>query len=141
MVDFNVECIKDCMLLIQQKLSNANTDIPKPISWAIIYNDEYLTSRYSVCDIKYTLTELLEINYIISKDYLPNYNNGHVNRFHIYNITPDGYDFLKIAKDDKLWKKTVNKVSTINRDIVFKSLTTVIASIISGLAQKAIITL
>ena len=87
----NFNCVRDIMLYLDENLNDE------------LFSDD-LTLDYPIEVINYTLSKLIEANYIVAK-----YNV--LGSYKIEDITFDGYKFISKVKDDTFWNKVLSKIS------------------------------
>lgn len=90
----NPDCVKDIMVFLEENLSRDKYFVPNQISESL--------KRYPYDEIEHCVKTLFEEKWV----------NGIVQKqgdfYLVKEITPLGYEFLKIAHDDNLWNKTTS---------------------------------
>ncbi len=88
-------CVRDVMLYLEENLDLFDT----------IVDNEIKLSKYDIKDIKYTLLKIEEAGFIrLGKTDL-------LGNIYVKDITYKGHQFLDTVKDNKIWKKTLTKIS------------------------------
>ena len=138
---YNLDCIRDCIIAIHKQFetsyNNSNLDLPPKFSWSVIYTNDTLLNKYDEKTIKCSIYNLLLLGYIESKDF-NRLSNGNVTRFHIDHITPDGYNFLSISDNDKIWEKAKKEMSKQINSYDIKMLIPILSSLMGALATKVL---
>lgn len=138
---YNLDCIRDCIITIHKQFetsyNNSNLDLPPKFSWSVIYTNDTLLNKYDEKTIKCSIYNLLLLNYIESKDF-NRLSNGNVTRFHIDHITPDGYNFLSMSKNDKIWEKAKKEMSKQTNSYDIKMLIPVLSALVGSIANKVL---
>ncbi len=94
------------------------------------YSEDTFLEKYSIDELRYTTLKLMEAEYINAST--RNFLDASVPEIRIKSITFSGHKFLDTIRDDKVWNKTKNVLSS------FKSTS---IEVISETASKVITTL
>ncbi|MGW7932141.1 DUF2513 domain-containing protein [Staphylococcus xylosus] len=79
-----------------------------------------LFPKYGKTDVLYTLTKLMEAQYINSE---PVYYEGRIQDYRCMDLTFSGHEFLDNIRDEKVWaevKKTTKQLSSVSVSILSK---------------------
>lgn len=100
----NHECVRDLLLSIES--------LPKGTVWHtiphLIEHTSLSSEKYSLEEIAYTATCLLEAGFIIAK---PNYREPEY--YEVQRLTWNGHQFLDNIRDPEIWKQTKSAVSKV----------------------------
>ncbi len=120
----NHECVRSTLLFIEKK--------HKP--GLFIQLNQFLNSKelsaYSDDDIKYTLLQLMDANFIVGT---PRYGGNSLIMLSCGGLTWRGSQFVDNIRDDKVWRKTkhaASKLSSVSLTILSSLATTILSKIL-----------
>lgn len=100
----NIECIRDLLLTIEEEL------VLEELLDATDIQDVKRMKKYNQDDITYTALKLKEAGYI---NFETTYGGDHLfDTIAFTSITWNGHQYLDTIRDNEVWKKTKNIVST-----------------------------
>lgn len=114
------DCVRDTMLYLEKNLELNDCIQARHIS----------IKKYKSDDIVYTISKLIEGNYINARDC--SYDD--VMDFYISSITWDGHKFLDTIRDNKVWSTTkgiVSKFSSVSISMIENISSQVISNLIT----------
>ena len=106
----NPDCVRDVLLYIEENLvylEEENTSKIQAISWGTAFQDEYLSDKYSIYDIKYTIQKLYEVHFI-ECSIATSGRKGWLS-CDITNLTWNGHEFLDTVRGKTVWEATKEK--------------------------------
>lgn len=106
------DLIRDTMICIESKLESFTDDSGRfnncpRLFWKNIYEDDRLTSKYLIDDIKYCIIKLAEAN-LISISIIG--RKDKISMLDIDSITWEGHMFLDSIRDEGLWSEIKSKI-------------------------------
>lgn len=96
---YNTECLRQIMLLLEDKLDIAMTLEQKFVDYNELTRE---MKDFSTPEIIHHLNVLSDSGLIIAK---PQFGDGKYVEYLIFDITSKGYEFLDIVRDNSAWKK------------------------------------
>lgn len=119
----NHDCIRDCLLYLEDHLELGNEINPNELV-------EHFNKRYSSKEVELSIIQLSDSN-LINKSYQMVNTIGSPPSpkiFPINQITPSGYEYISAIYDEKNWKKITKKYG---KKIIFTSLPEIVTSAIT----------
>lgn len=109
----NPETVRDVMLFLENALQDEmELDMKhNELTLYQIANNEELTSKHSVNDLAYTVTQLIERGYLNAIRVFT--KNGVIASAEIVDITSEGHDFISNIRNEDTWSKTKKKLSPV----------------------------
>lgn len=132
----DADLVRNIMLYLEKNIEfteNQNgTMSTTSIHWKKLFEDSTLSSKYNVEDIKYTVYQLGEANFI--KPSITRAGGG-ISSIVVDDITWEGHEFLNNIRDDKVYSKVktvLSGIKSVSINIISKTAAEILTGIING---------
>ena len=132
-MELNYKCIRDILLLIEQKQKLIITDSDNLVSHLEELDCTFFIDNLEKCpkeDVIYTLKKLSESNFLDAE--VAKSNDNDIIEITVYEMTYEGHQFLASIKNKNVWEKFLEAGKALDTFPL-----NIIASIAAGICEQA----